>query len=183
MTEEEFRKKEIYLKEISIVDDKFEMYEGFRNKSIIDKKFNEAKELFLKIYNEYIESDGFKEYLQEKEEALKKLDEARQKWEKTETYKVDPDLYAYKSDLRRLVNQDFLNVPPEDRLIYDDFSYLNNQWKCYRNDYSVDFEKYEMKISLLKKYLDVSKFPSDWYYHENFKEEGRKKVNNGYYIT
>lgn len=151
--------------QIIAIDKKFN-----KNKelNIIDDKFDQAKEMFLKIYDEYINSDGFNKWLKEREEALKKLDELENKWKETKTYEIDPNRYCRQHMSFRDSSMCFL--PKEDADIFYEYDYLLNQCRGRNSDYSSDREKYDIKISLLKSYLEINKFPSDWYYHESCRD-------------
>jgi hypothetical protein len=138
--------------------------------SVIDDKFDEAKELFLKIYDEYINSEGFKEHLQKRKVALEKLNEAKKIWEETESFKHDPEIFEQKN----YYSYQFvgLKFPLEDRGKFNSYEHYLRQLRGARIEhhyYSSDLEKYEMKITLLKKYLGVKTLPIDWYYNENCK--------------
>jgi|SRR5882762_2087938 len=147
--------------QIIAIDNKFTKHEEL---NIIDDHFYKAKEMFLKIYDEYINSDGFKNCLQDRENSLKELDQAKEKWEGTETYKIDPDRYCRKHMSFR--DSSLCVLPKEDADIFYNYDYYRNQFRGRNPDYSSDREKYDMKISLLKKFLEVKKFPSDWYHDD-----------------
>lgn len=159
--------KDDFNNSIIIIDNKFkeENPKGF---STIDDNFEEAKRLFLKIYDEYINSEGFKGYLQERQEAIENFKELEKIWKETEAYNFfsnNPDKCIYKYPHNGKIpdiNRD--DISEEDREKFYNFNYEMNQMRGPNPDFSVDKEKYEMKIDLLKKYLGVNGFPSDWYH-------------------
>jgi hypothetical protein len=135
-------KKSDFENRMTSIDNEFEEAES-KELSIIDEKFDEAKQLFMKIYDEYITSDGFKVYL-----------------EKLEEYKIE-------SAKRSKSYSEELEEWKENRQLGAQYPVFFSYH--FPEDFSADCQKFNMKIELLKKYLSVSKFPSEWYYHDKCK--------------
>ena|SRR5271154_2166905 len=120
----------------------------------INEMFDKAKEMFLEIYDEYINSEGCKRWLQERNKALKILNEENKSWNEMDVSKID---------------EDTLCIGPSHVVV--DFP-----------DYSLDREKYDMKMSLLKAHLKVDDFPSDWYHHKNCKGSNKFFIPDDEYV-
>ncbi len=120
---------------------------------IIDSKFAEAESLFTKIYNEFIGSDIFQQWV-----AVSK------KWEKTKTCKKDPYDNFPKSAM--IISIHYMGVEEEDSLLYKEYRKI--LIKVGKTSFAR--RKYNMKMGLLLAYLGLKEtdtvFPLEWYHSE-----------------
>ncbi len=149
-----------------------------RQLDIIGHKYEEAKSLFTKIYDEYVESDEFQQWATRKSNCHIDYKAAKEAWEATYTYKHSP--YKYCSDCSPLVKllRSWLRpygrqFPAEDENLYREYARLLN----YRHEFSIEppdsfaFNKYKDKIRLLENYMGYGtghRFPNEWYTHPMF---------------
>jgi hypothetical protein len=140
---------------------------------VIDEKFNEAKELFTKIYDEFVNSNGFKEVDKKIKQIEEEYMEAKKRWEETETYKNDPNVFKNKCRLG-ILSDEYKKVKdkyPDHEEIYEKYKsqllksdVYFEEFIHYSKEGLLDRQRYEMKIKLLKRYLKIDSFPDDWYY-------------------